>query len=90
MEALKIAENELKKLGVGGNYYGVKPYSGSSGLDKSEKEELKKLRGRVATLQRDFDIANRRPRGPAKPTYGSQQRSKDWKTMTLQNTEPAH
>ena len=69
-------------MGVGGNYYGVEPYSGSSGLDKSEKEELKKLRAKVAMLQRDLDIANRRPRGPPKPTYGSQQRNNDWNKMT--------
>jgi hypothetical protein len=81
-DALKIAENELKKVGIGGNYYGVEPYSGGSALDKADKEELKKLRGKVATLQRDLDVANRRPKGPPKPTYGSEQRRTDWTKMT--------
>ena len=51
-------------------------------MDKADKEELKKLRGKVATLQRDLDVANRRPKGPPKPTYGSEQRRTDWTKMT--------
>ena len=81
-QALKIAENELKKVGIGGNYYGLEPYSASNALDKSEKEELKKLRAKVATMQRDLDIANRRPRGPPVPSYGGQSRSNDWSKLT--------
>ena len=69
-EALKVAENELKKAGFGGNYYGVEPYSGSSAMDKTEKEELKKLRARVAQLQQQLDIASRRPKVPTNPSYG--------------------
>ena len=86
-EALKIAENELKKIGVGGNYYGVEPYSGNSAMDKAEKEELKKLRARVATMQRELDIANRRPKGPPKPSYGGgggrgDARQTDWSKLS--------
>ena len=81
-QALKIAENELKKVGIGGNYYGLEPYSATNALDKSEKEELKKLRAKVATMQRDLDIANRRPRGPPMPSYGGQSRNNDWSKLT--------
>ena len=82
-DALKIAENELKKVGIGGNYYGFEPYSGCSAVDKSEKEELKRLRAKVATLQKDLDIANRRPRGMMnKPTYGIDPRKNDWSRLS--------
>ena len=81
-QALKIAENELKKVGIGGNYYGLEPYSATNALDKSEKEELKKLRAKVATMQRDLDIANRRPRGPPMPSYGGQSRNNDWSKLS--------
>ena len=82
-DALKIAENELKKVGIGGNYYGIEPYSGSSAMDKSEKEELRKLRAKVATMQRELDNANRRPRGiVAKPTYGVDARRNDWSKLS--------
>ena len=81
-QALKIAENELKKVGIGGNYYGLEPYSATNALDKSEKEELKKLRAKVATMQRDLDIASRRPRGPPMPSYGGQSRNNDWSKLS--------
>ena len=35
-QALKIAENELKKVGIGGNYYGLEPYSATNALEKSK------------------------------------------------------
>ena len=83
-EALKIAENELKKVGIGGNYYGIEPYSSSNVMDKADKEELKKLRARVANMQRELDIANRRPKGPPKPSYGGQgqARNSDWSKLS--------
>ena len=56
-DALKIAENELKKIGLGGNFYSVEPYSGSSALDKADKEELKKLRAKFAQQQQQLDVA---------------------------------
>ena len=37
-------------------------------MDRADKKELKKLRAKVVTMQREFDIANRRPKGPLKPT----------------------
>ena len=40
-----------KKVGIGGNYYGIEPYLGASAVDKAEKEELRKLRAKVATMQ---------------------------------------
>ena len=86
-DALKIAENELKKVGIGGNYYGYEPYSGSTTVDKSEKEELKKLRAKVATLQRDLDIANRRPKGIVKQSYGTDPRRSDWNKLTGQEKQ---
>ena len=83
-EALKIAENELKKVGIGGNYYGIEPYSSSNVMDRTDKEELKKLRAKVANMQRDLDIANRRPKGPPKPSYGGQgqARNSDWSKLS--------
>ena len=75
-DALKIAENELKKVGIGGNYYGVEPYSGQSAMDKAEKDENKKLRAKVAQLQQDLDIARRKPLGPPSLSYGSGSNSK--------------
>ena len=81
-EALKIAENELKKVGIGGNYYGLEPYSSSTVMDRADKEELKKLRAKVATMQRELDIANRRPKGPPKPSYGGQARNSDWSKLS--------
>ena len=83
-EALKIAENELKKVGIGGNYYGIEPYSSSNVMDKVDKEELKKLRSRVANMQRELDIANMRPKGPQKPSYGGQgqARNSDWSKLS--------
>ena len=86
-DALKIAENELKKVGIGGNYYGYEPYSGSTTVDKSEKEELKKLRAKVATLQRDLDIANRRPKGIVKQSYETDPRRSDWNKLTGQEKQ---
>ena len=38
------ADRSCQKVGIGGNYYGLAPYSATNALDKSEKEELKKLR----------------------------------------------
>ena len=82
-DALKIAENELKKVGLGGNFYGVEPYSGATALDKADKEELKKLRGKVASLQQELDIANRRPRGVYAPSsYAEDQKKTDWNKMS--------
>ena len=87
-DALKVAENELKKVGIGGNYYGIEPYSGSSAMDKADKDELKKLRGKVASLQRELDIANRRPRGlVSRPTYGVDPRKNDWSRLTGQEKQ---
>ena len=87
-DALKIAENELKKVGIGGNYYGIEPYSGASAVDKAEKEELRKLRAKVATMQRELDNASRRPRGMvAQPTYGSDSRRNDWSKLSGQEKQ---
>ena len=72
--ASSIEELEtLKKVGIGGNYCGVEPYSA---MDKAEKDEVKKLRARVAQLQQDLDIARRKPLGPPTPSYGSGSNSK--------------
>ena len=54
------------------------PYSSSTVREKADKEKLKKLRGKVANMQRELDIANRRPKGPPKPSYGGQARDSDW------------
>ena len=87
-DALKIAENELKKGGIGGNYHGIEPYSGASAVDKAEKEELRKLRAKVATMQRELDNASRRPRGMvAQPTYGSDSRRNDWSKLSGQEKQ---
>ena len=82
-DSLKLAENELKKGNVGGNYYGIEPYGGSSGQELAEKEEeLRKLRAKVAQLQRDLDTANRR--FPATPNTATSYRKKEksWGLMS--------
>ena len=82
-DALKLAENELKKAGQGGNYYGVEPYSGVSAMDKKDMDELVKLRARVAQQQQELDAYRRRPEGPPKLSYGGNKpRDKPWNQMT--------
>ena len=51
-------------------------------MDKADKEKLKKLRAKVANMQRELDIASRRPKGPPKPSYGGQSRNNDWSKLS--------
>ena len=82
MDALKLTENTLKKAGVGGTYYAVEPYGGANTHEQAEKdEELKKLRTKVASLQQQLDIANRRPSGAATVT-SYRQKDKPWNLVT--------
>ena len=51
-------------------------------MDKADKEESKKLRAKVINMQRELDIASRRPKGHLKSSYGEQARNSDWSKMS--------
>jgi hypothetical protein len=55
-DALKIAENDLKKVGIGGNFYGVEPYSGGSALDKADKEEYMQLESEYMQRESEYTL----------------------------------
>ena len=74
----------FKKVEIGGNYYGLAPYSATNALDKSEKEELKKLRRglRLPPCRGTLTLLKGNQGGPLMPSYGGQSRNNDWSKLT--------
>ena len=52
--------------------------------NRADKEGLKKLRAKVANMQRELHIAKKRRKGPSKPAYGGQGqvRTSDWSKLS--------